>query len=63
MTEDQALDQMKLILNKKNLSGDDIDKFIELEEFVPEFIFGDLFEALYAVCPQSLIWKLSGDQP
>ena len=63
MTEDQALDEIKVILNKRVLSSDDIDYFLSLEQFVSGYIFGDLFEALYVICPKELIGKLSGAKP
>jgi len=54
MTEDQALTQAQNILNKRDLTKDDVDRFYELEQYIEDFKFGDLIDALFAVAPLEL---------
>lgn len=54
MTEDQALKQAQKILDKRDMTKDDVDRFYELEQYIEDFKFGDLIDALFAVAPLEL---------
>ena len=54
MTEDQALTQAQKILDKRDMTKDDVDRFYELEQYIEGFKFGDLIDALFAVAPLEL---------
>jgi len=54
MTEDQALTQAQKILDKRDMTKDDVDRFYELEQYIEDFKFGDLIDALFAVAPLEL---------
>lgn len=56
MTEQEALQQARQILEAgDDLSKELIDDFYSLEPFIADFKFGDLCEALMAICPPELI--------
>jgi hypothetical protein len=54
MTEDQALTQAQKILDKRDMTKDDVDRFYELEQYIEDFKFEDLIDALFAVAPLEL---------
>lgn len=54
MTEDQALKEVQGILNKREITREDVDRFYELEQYIADFKFGDLIDALFAVAPMEL---------
>lgn len=54
MTEDQALTQAQKILDKRDMTKDDVDRFYELEQYIEDFKFEDLMDALFAVAPLEL---------
>lgn len=54
MTEDQALTQAQRILDKRDMTKDDVDRFYELEQYIEDFKFEDLMDALFAVAPLEL---------
>lgn len=54
MTEDQALKEVQNILNKRDMTEDDVNRFYELEQYIADFKFEDLIEALFAVAPIEL---------
>tara|TARA_R100000951_G_scaffold36129_1_gene30865 strand:+ start:3929 stop:4105 length:177 start_codon:yes stop_codon:yes gene_type:complete len=54
MTEGEALTQAQTILEKRDMTKDDVDRFYELEQYIEDFKFGDLIDALFAVAPIEL---------
>jgi hypothetical protein len=58
MSEDDALKIAKEILSSEIESKDQIDRLYSLERYIEDFKFGDLVEALFAICPPKLIQYL-----
>lgn len=55
MTEEEAKDIAREILQKGNLTEEDINRFYDLEPFLPDYQFGALVEALVAITPPELM--------
>ena len=55
MTEDEAKDNAKEILQKSRLTEDDINRFYDLEPYLQDYQFGALVEALVAITPPELM--------
>ena len=55
MTREQADDKAREILNKVDLTKEDIDAFYDLGEYIPDPEFGGLAEALIAIVPPELL--------
>lgn len=58
MNESEAISLAQAILNTDLANQGTIDGLLRLEPFISKDIFGDLFEALVAICPQELIPNL-----
>jgi hypothetical protein len=54
MTESEAIDRAIEILNSK-ITNDLINEFYSLEQYIEDFKFGDLVEALIAITPRNLL--------
>lgn len=51
MTQDEAINTAQELLKTSNPSSETENALFQLEQYIPEEIFGDLVEALIAILP------------
>ncbi len=59
MTEEKAINEVQKILKSKELTVEKIKTFFTFEQYIADYIFGDLIEALLAITPENLINEIT----